>query len=154
PDLFVLERLGEDGRVRKVIPVDEVRGLPEFFAKSPASAPHRVAIVDAADNLNDFGANALLKILEEPPPRGVLLLVCHSPGRLIATIRSRCRRLAFAPLPLEAATRFVREREDDVSPEAALRLARMAGGAPGRAWRLAQANAIALDDAARALLAD
>src|SRR5258707_9622733 len=76
PDLFVLERLGEEGKVRKVIPVDEVRGLPEFFSKSPASAPHRVAIVDAADNLNDHGSNALLKILEEPPSRGVLLLVC------------------------------------------------------------------------------
>jgi DNA polymerase-3 subunit delta' len=153
PDLFVLERLGEDGKVRKVIPVDEARGLSEFFAKSPASAPHRVAIVDAADDLNVNAANALLKTLEEPPPRGVLLLVSHSPGRLIATIRSRCRRLAFAPLGLEAAAAFVRERED-VSQEDALRLAKMAGGAPGRAWTLARANAIAIDDAARALLAE
>ena len=153
PDLFVLERLGEDGKVRKVIPVDEARGLSEFFAKSPASAPHRVAIVDAADDLNVNAANALLKTLEEPPPRGVLLLVCHSPGRLIATIRSRCRRLAFNPLSLEDAAHFVRERED-VTPEQALRLAKMAAGAPGRAWTLAQANAIGIDDAARALLAD
>jgi DNA polymerase-3 subunit delta' len=153
PDLFVLERLGEDGKVRKVIPVDEARGLSEFFSKSPASAPHRVAIVDAADDLNVNAANALLKTLEEPPPRGVLLLVCHSPGRLIATIRSRCRRLAFSPLSLEDAARFVRARED-VNEEEALRLARMAGGAPGRAWALANAGAIALDDAARELLAD
>src|SRR6516164_3908795 len=101
PDLFVLERLGEDGKVRKVIPVDEARALSEFFAKSPATAPHRVAIVDAADDLNVNAANALLKTLEEPPSRGVLLLVGHSPGRLIATIRSRCRRLAFSPLSLE-----------------------------------------------------
>jgi len=153
PDLFVLERLGEDGKVRKVIPVDEARGLSEFFAKSPASAPHRVAIVDAADDLNVNAANALLKTLEEPPARGVLLLVCHSPGRLLATIRSRCRRLAFNPLALEDTARFVRDRED-VNPEEALRLAKMAGGAPGRAWALAQANAIVLDDAARALLAE
>jgi DNA polymerase-3 subunit delta' len=153
PDLFVLERLGEDGKVRKVIPVEEVRGLPEFFSKSPASAPHRVAVVDAVDVLNDYGANALLKILEEPPPRGVLLLVCHAPGRVIATIRSRCRRLAFAPLDLEACARFVRARED-VNAEEALRLAKMAGGAPGRAWALSQQNALALDDAARELLAD
>ncbi|MFL5297259.1 MAG: DNA polymerase III subunit delta' [Phenylobacterium sp.] len=153
PDLFVLERLGQDGKVRKVIPVDEARGLSEFFSKSPASAPHRVAIVDAADDLNVNAANALLKTLEEPPPRGVLLMVSHSPGRLLATIRSRCRRLAFAPLGLEEAARFVRARED-VTEEAALRLARMAGGAPGRAWALAQANAIAIDDAARALLGD
>jgi DNA polymerase-3 subunit delta' len=151
PDLFVLERVGEDGKVRKVIPVDEARGLSEFFSKSPASAPHRVAIVDAADDLNVNAANAILKTLEEPPAHGVLLMVSHSPGRLLATIRSRCRRLAFQPLSLEAAAAFVRERED-VSAEDALRLAKMAGGAPGRAWALAGANAIAVDDAARALI--
>jgi DNA polymerase-3 subunit delta' len=143
--------VGEDGKVRKVIPVDEARGLSEFFSKSPASAPHRVAIVDAADDLNVNAANAILKTLEEPPAHGVLLMVSHSPGRLLATIRSRCRRLAFQPLPLERAAAFVRERED-VTAEDALRLARMAGGAPGRAWALAGANAIAMDDAARALI--
>src|SRR3954451_1031622 len=126
PDLFVLERVGEDGKVRKVIPVDEARGLSEFFSKSPASAPHRVAIVDAADDLNVNAANALLKTLEEPPPKGVLLLVSHSPGRLLATIRSRCRRLAFHPLGLEEAAAFVRARTE-VTEEAALRLSRMAG---------------------------
>jgi DNA polymerase-3 subunit delta' len=151
PDLFVIERLGEDGKVRKVIPVDEARGLSEFFSKSPASAPHRVAIIDAADDLNVNAANAILKTLEEPPPHGVLLMISHSPGRLLPTIRSRCRRLAFQPLPLEAAAAFVRDRED-VTAEAALRLATMAGGAPGRAWALAGANAIAMDDAARALI--
>ncbi|HEY8002670.1 MAG TPA: DNA polymerase III subunit delta', partial [Phenylobacterium sp.] len=138
-------------KVRKVIPVDEARQLSEFFSKSPASAAHRVAIIDAADDLNVNAANAILKTLEEPPPHGVLLMVSHSPGRLLATIRSRCRRLAFQPLPLEAAAAFVRERED-VNEETALRLARMAGGAPGRAWSLASQNAIAMDDAARALL--
>jgi len=153
PDLLVLERVGEDGKPRKVIPVDDARRLSEFFSKSPASAPHRVAIVDAADDLNVNAANALLKTLEEPPPRGVLLMVSHSPGRLIATIRSRCRRLAFAPLTLEAAAGFVRARAD-LSEEVALRLARMAQGAPGRALALAAAEAIALDDAARAILAD
>ncbi|MDB5428050.1 MAG: dnaC [Phenylobacterium sp.] len=151
PDLFMIERLGQDGKVRKVIPVDEARGLSEFFSKSPASAPHRVAIVDAADDLNVNAANAILKTLEEPPAHGVLLMVSHAPGRLLPTIRSRCRRLAFRPLPLEDAAAFVRERED-ITEEAALRLARMAGGAPGRAWALAGANAIAMDDAARALI--
>jgi DNA polymerase III subunit delta' len=153
PDLIVIERIGEDGKVRKVIPVDEARQLSEFFSKSPASAAHRVAIVDAADDLNVNAANALLKTLEEPPARGVLLMVSHAPGRLLPTIRSRCRRLAFAPLALEAAAAFVRDRED-VSAEDALRLARMAGGAPGRAWALAGWGAIAMDDAARALIED
>jgi len=153
PDLLVLERVGEDGKPRKVIPVDDARKLSEFFSKSPASAPHRVAIVDAADDLNLNAANALLKTLEEPPPKGVLLMVSHSPGRLLATLRSRCRRLAFGPLPREATAAFVRARTD-VSDEAALRLASMAQGAPGRALALAAAEAIVLDDAARAILAD
>ncbi len=151
PDLFVLERLGEDGKVRKVIPVDEARALSEFFAKSPASAPHRVAIIDAVDDLNVNAANAILKTLEEPPPRGVLLMVSHSPGRLLPTIRSRCRRLAFQPLPLEQAAAFVRDRED-VNAEDALRLASMANSAPGRAWTLAASGALEMDDAARGLL--
>jgi DNA polymerase-3 subunit delta' len=153
PDLLVVERIGEDGKPRKVIPVDEVRRLSEFFSKSPANAPHRVAIVDAADDLNPNAANALLKTLEEPPPAGVLLMVSHAPGRLIATIRSRCRRLAFAPLPLEETAAFVRARSE-ANAEEALRLAAMARGAPGRALTLAAAGAIALDDAARAIVAD
>ncbi|HEY8571436.1 DNA polymerase III subunit delta' [Phenylobacterium sp.] len=153
PDLMVLERVGEDGKPRKVIPVDDVRKLAEFFSKSPASAPHRVAIVDAADDLNNAAANALLKTLEEPPPRGVLLMVSHAPGRLIATIRSRCRRLAFAPLELEAAAAFVEARAG-TNEEDALRLAKMAHGAPGKALALGEANALAIDDAARHLLAD
>ena len=153
PDLLVLERLGEDGKPRKVIPVDDARKLSEFFSKSPAAAPHRVAIIDAADDLNVNAANALLKTLEEPPPRGVLLMVAHSPGRLLPTIRSRCRRLAFAPLTLEEAADFVSARTD-VSEEGALRLSRMSQGAPGRALALAASEALTLDDAARALLAD
>jgi DNA polymerase-3 subunit delta' len=153
PDLLVLERVGEDGKPRKVIPVDDARRLSEFFSKSPASAPHRVAIIDAADDLNVNAANALLKTLEEPPPKGVLLMVAHSPGRLLSTIRSRCRRLAFAPLSLEAVAGFVQARTS-VDEEAAFRLARMAAGAPGRALALAAAEAIPLDDAARELLAD
>jgi len=153
PDLLVLERLGEDGKPRKVIPVDDARKLSEFFSKSPAAAAHRVAIVDAADDLNVNAANALLKTLEEPPARGVLLMVAHSPGRLLPTIRSRCRRLAFAPLSLETAAGFVRDRVE-LDEEQALRLARMAGGAPGRALGLAAAQALSMDDAARELLAD
>jgi len=153
PDLMVIERVGEDGKVRKVIPVDEARKLSEFFSKSPASAPHRVAIVDAADDLNINAANALLKTLEEPPPKGVLLMVSHSPGRLLSTIRSRCRRLAFGPLSQDATARFI-ERRTEVNEEEAFRLASMAQGAPGRALALAAAGALVVDDAARAILSD
>ena len=151
PDLLMLERLGEDGKPRKTIPVDEARRLSEFFSKSPATAPHRVAIIDAADDLNINAANAVLKTLEEPPPSGVLLLVSHSPGRLLATIRSRCRRLAFQPLPESEVASFV-QQHTDANAEDSIRLARMSGGAPGRAWSLAAAGAVAIDDAAKELL--
>jgi DNA polymerase-3 subunit delta' len=153
PDLLVLEREGPDGKARKVIPVDDARRLAEFFSKSPATAAHRVAIVDAADDLNVNAANAILKTLEEPPPRGVLLMTSHSPGRLLPTIRSRCRRLTFQPLGVDATAAFVRGRTD-ANDEEALRLAHMAHGAPGLALQLGASGALAMDDAARELLAD
>lgn len=151
PDLLTLERIGEDGKPRKAIPVDEARKLSDFFAKSPAAAPHRVAIIDAADDLNVNAANAVLKTLEEPPPRGVILLISHSPGGLLPTIRSRCRRLAFQPLAEEAVTAFV-EQHASVNAEDAIRLARMSKGAPGKALSLAAAGAVTMDDAAKEIL--
>lgn len=151
PDLMVLERIGDDGKLRKTIPVDEARKLSDFFSKSPAAAPHRVAIIDAADDLNVNAANAVLKTLEEPPPRGVILLVSHSPGGLLPTIRSRCRRLTFNALPEEQVTTFVSSRTS-ANEEDAIRLARMSKGAPGKALALALAGAVGVDDAAKELL--
>ena len=152
PDLVVLERDDPDANTRKSIPVDEARALPEFFAKSPGRAAYRVAIIDSADDLNANAANAVLKTLEEPPVRGVLLLVSHRPGSLLPTIRSRCRRLDFSAPPTEAAARWL-EAAADVSPEAAMALLKMARGAPGRALRLAGQGALEIDQAARALVA-
>jgi DNA polymerase-3 subunit delta' len=147
PDLLVLERSAD----KKAIPVDEARRLPEFFSKAPSMSPWRIAIIDAADDLNVNSANAVLKTLEEPPPRGVLFLVSHSPGRLLPTIRSRCRRLAFGPWPEDRLRSFVEERLG-LSGDAAARLAQMAKGAPGRALALAAVEALSLDAAAGDLL--
>ena len=152
PDLLALQRDPEDGKSRKQIPVEEARGLPEFFAKTPAIAPWRVAIVDTADDLNPSGANAVLKTLEEPPERGIILLISHRPGALLPTIRSRCRTLRFTAPPLEETAPWVAAKAG-VGEEEAGRLAGMARGAPGRAWRLAGLGAVAADDAARDLLA-
>lgn len=152
PDLLVLQRDPEDGRVRKQIPVDEARELPEFFAKTPAIAAWRVAIIDTADDLNLSGANALLKTLEEPPERGAIFLVCHRPGALLATVRSRCRMLKLPPVAEAAAAAWLCDHLG-LETEAAARLALMAKGALGRAWRLAGAGAIAADTAAGDLLA-
>lgn len=131
PDLLALERQTEDGKPRRNIPVDEARRLPEFFSKAPALAPFRVAIIDAADDLNVNSANAVLKTLEEPPLRGVLLLVSHAPGRLLPTIRSRCRRLGFPPWSTEALAALLHARGLD--PQ----VAEAARGSPGRALALA-----------------
>jgi DNA polymerase-3 subunit delta' len=152
PDFMVLERAEEDGKLKKFISVDAARDLPEFFAKAPSRSRYRVAIVDAADDMNVNAANALLKTLEEPPERGVLFLVAHAPGRLMATIRSRCRRLAFQPWPDAAVSDFLRSRtalgEDEIEA-----LARMAKGAPGRAAALAGGQALEFEAIARLLVA-
>ena len=151
PDLMVLEREVEGGKARKVIPVDEARKLPEFFSKSPSSAPYRVAIVDAVDDMNANAANALLKTLEEPPERGVLFLISHAPGGLLPTIRSRCRRLRFAPWEEVEVADFVAAHAG-ANAEDSIRLSRMSGGAPGRALDLLARKALAADDAAHELL--
>lgn len=151
PDFMVLDRQCEDGKPRKVIPVDEARRLPEFFSKAPAASPWRVAIIDAADDLNVNAANAILKTLEEPPPRGVLFLVSHAPGKLLPTIRSRCRLLTFRAPDPAVAEEIVRGRSG-LDGHAIARLLKMGGGAPGLALRMADSGALALDDAAHELL--
>jgi DNA polymerase III subunit delta' len=99
-DLLALERTpGESGKMRTVISVDQVRRLTSFFGSTAGEGGWRVCVVDSADELKyPEGSNALLKMLEEPPQRALFLLVSHAPGRLLPTIRSRCRRLALRPL--------------------------------------------------------
>ena len=99
PDLLILERTpNEKGVLRQLIAVDDVRRSVAFFGSTAGEGGWRVAIVDAVDELNQFGANALLKILEEPPQRALLLLVSHSAARVLATLRSRCRIVTLRPL--------------------------------------------------------
>src|SRR5271156_2731253 len=99
PDLLVIERtLNERGVLHKQIQVDDIRKTVAFFGSTAGEGGWRIAIVDAVDELNRSGANALLKILEEPPKRALLLLVSHSAARVPATLRSRCRILNLRPL--------------------------------------------------------
>jgi DNA polymerase-3 subunit delta' len=132
--------------------VDDARALPELFTKAPSRSAFRVAIVDAADDMNVNAANALLKVLEEPPERGVLFLIAHAPGRLVATIRSRCRRLVFRPWPEAAVSGFL-EARITLGDAGRAAIAAMARGAPGRALRLASGPVLELEEAARALVA-
>lgn len=101
-DLLHLRRPWDEKnkRFKTELPVDEVRRTVGFFGNTAGEGGWRVAIVDPADEMNASAANALLKILEEPPPRCLLLVVSHQPGRLLPTIRSRCRRLSLPALSI------------------------------------------------------
>ncbi|MFD1694245.1 DNA polymerase III subunit delta' [Roseibium aestuarii] len=85
-------------RFKTDLPVDEIRRTVSFFGTTASDRAWRLCIVDSADEMNASSANALLKILEEPPERCLFLVLSHAPGRLLPTIRSRCRRLDMAPL--------------------------------------------------------
>ncbi|MBS7539886.1 DNA polymerase III subunit delta' [Ancylobacter lacus] len=99
PDLLVLRRIaGDNGKLPSFIPAEQVRRLKSFFGSTAALGGWRVCIVDTLDEMNAQGANALLKTLEEPPARALFLLVSHAPGRLLPTIRSRCRAVSLRPL--------------------------------------------------------
>jgi DNA polymerase-3 subunit delta' len=139
-DLLSIERAYDPKRrrMRTQIAVEDVRKINSFMALTPAEGGWRVAIVDGAEDLNQASANALLKILEEPPQRAVLLLVCAAPGRLLPTIRSRCRRLRLSPLPDAAMTRLLADYLPDLSREEHGRLITLAEGCPGRALLLAE----------------
>src|SRR5581483_7668831 len=97
--LLALERTANDkGVLRTVITVDETRETISFFGSTAAVEGWRVCIVDTVDELNPNAANALLKILEEPPQQSLFLLVSHAPARVLPTILSRCRKLLLRPL--------------------------------------------------------
>lgn len=145
PDLLLIRRPWNEKskKLRGEITVDEARRAPDFFSRSASDGGWRVAIVDCADELNTNAANALLKTLEEPPKRGLLLLVVNSPGRLLPTIRSRCRRLSLRPPAVEACRTWLEDRHG-VSRQDADGAAALAGGAPGRALALLETGAPAL----------
>lgn len=144
PRFFLLRRAWDDEkkRLKTQITVDEVRRLKSFFQLSAADGGRRVAIVDPADEMNPNAANALLKLLEEPPAGVTLLLVSHQPARLLPTIRSRCRELrltALGPADMEAALRQAGAEAADPAALAAL-----SGGSVGEAIRLVNLDGLAL----------
>src|SRR5215471_2784880 len=139
PDLMALERtIGDNGKMRTVITVDQVRRLASFFGSTAGEGGWRVCIVDSADELKyPEGSNALLKMLEEPPPRSLLLLVSHAPGRLLPTIRSRCRRLTLKPLGQgDVASAAATALETEADDPAIVKAAAAARGSVSRAIAL------------------
>lgn len=145
-DLMTVE-IGADpktGRMRTEIVVDDIRAVSDFLHMTPAEGGYRVVVVDEAGAMNRNAANALLKILEEPPPQAVLLLVCHAPGRLPATIRSRCRKLPLHPLADAQVDGLLARYLPEVSQEDRAALVKLAEGSPGRALSLAQEGGLDL----------
>jgi DNA polymerase III subunit delta' len=145
-DLLTVERGYDEKRkrLRTVITVEDIRRITGFMSLTPAEGGWRVAIVDGAEEMNVASANALLKILEEPPARAVLLLVCAAPGRLLPTIRSRCRRLRLEALPDATMDALLARYLPHLGQDERGRLITLAEGSPGRALTLAEGEGLAL----------
>jgi DNA polymerase III subunit delta' len=139
PDLKVIEapRDPKTGKVKAEIPVDLVRAATASLNTTAALGGHRVVVIDGAETLNRNAANALLKSLEEPPPGAVLLLVSHQPGRIAATLRSRCAKLALARLPDAEVTAALERYAPELPATTRVALAQLARGSIGRALELA-----------------
>ncbi len=136
PGLAAITRsVNDQGRLRNEIVVDDVRKLGRFFGLSSADGGRRVVIVDSADEMNVSAANALLKMLEEPPARTTLLLISHQPSRLLPTIRSRCRTLRLSPLSPDDMQAALSQTDTEI-PSQTGHLAALAAGSVGDAVRL------------------
>jgi DNA polymerase-3 subunit delta' len=153
--LLTLERTQNDkGVMRTVITVDETRETISFFGSTAAGEGWRVCVVDTVDELNPNAANALLKILEEPPHRSLFLLVSHAPARVLPTILSRCRKLPLRPLAANEVIRAAAQAADFAVDDPALReVADAAEGSVARALTLLGGDALKLHHRTAALLA-
>ena len=154
PDMRWLRRVENEktGNLARNISVDQIRGLGDLFDLSPAMSDWRVAVIDTIDDLEGSGANALLKMLEEPPPNSLFFLVSHAPGRLLPTIRSRCRRLDFQALGDDAMTSILEFEAPELSPGERRKIIPMSFGSAGRALAFAELSLAKLEDAALAIL--
>ena len=154
PDMRWLQRLPKekgDGLARNIT-VKQVRELSELFDLSPAMSDWRVAVIDTVDELEPSAANALLKMLEEPPPNTVFFLVSHAPGRLLPTIRSRCRRLNLQALDDDAMASVLEAQLPEMSAAERKRLIALAGGSVGRALAFASLDLAPLEQSAVEIL--
>jgi DNA polymerase-3 subunit delta' len=151
PDFKLLEReMNKAGTaLARNISVDQVRALAGLFGQTPALGDWRAVVIDSLDDLEKGAANALLKMLEEPPPNCLFLLVSHAPGRLLPTVRSRCRRLEFQPLADDVMAALLAEQAPGAPAEP---LIAASGGSIGRALALATLDLAPLRDQALGLM--
>lgn len=153
--LLTLERtLNDKGVMRTVITVDEIRETVSFFGSTAAVEGWRICIVDTVDELNPNAANALLKILEEPPEQSLFLLVSHAPARVLPTILSRCRKLLLRPLSAADVARAAAQAANMAADDLALvEAAEVAEGSVTRVLTLLGSDALKLQKRITALLA-
>jgi DNA polymerase-3 subunit delta' len=153
PDMRWLERLVNEktGNLARNVSVAQVRELGEFMGMTAALSPWRVAVIDSVDDLEPAGANALLKMLEEPPANTLFFLVSHAPGRLLPTIRSRCRRLDFQGLEDDAMASIL-ESHTELGQAERQKVIAMSFGSAGRALAFAELGLAKLEEAALAIL--
>ena len=153
PDFRWIERLERPtGGLARNISVDQIRSLQNLLAVTPSMSPWRAIVIDSVDDLEASAANALLKMLEEPPANTVFLLVSHAPGRLLPTIRSRCRRLDFARLGDDVMTSLLSRSLPDEKPATIAQLVGLAEGSIGRAIDIAALDLAPLESEARSIL--
>lgn len=154
PGLLVLQRgvNPNTGKPMTVLGVDEIRKLAGFFGMTSGAGGWRVAIVDTADDMNPQAANALLKALEEPPARAMLMLLSNAPGQLLPTIRSRCQRLDLRPLSDSELAKELTERLPDLGAGERETLIRISSGSIGAALALAEDDGLALAEEAERLI--
>lgn len=150
PDFRLLEReMNKTGtNLNRNIKVDQVRAIAQLLSIAPSMADWRVVVIDSADDLEAAGANSLLKMLEEPPAKTLFFLVAHAPGRLLPTIRSRCRRLDFQPLGNDVMASVLEEKlgKSDAT------LISLAQGSVGRALAISELGLAKLADDARTIM--
>lgn len=154
PDMRWLERLPKEkgeGLARDIT-IHQIRELGEFMGMTAALSPWRVVVIDSMDELNREASNALLKMLEEPPANTLFFLVSHAPGRLLPTIRSRCRRLDFQGLDDDAMTSILQAQAPSLSAMELQRIIAMSFGSAGCALAFAELELAKLEDAALAIL--
>lgn len=146
PDLMVTEKTEDPktGKMRSNILVDDVRKINEFFHKTSTAGGWRVAIVDTADEMNRNAANAILKILEEPPKNSILIILAHAPGKLLPTIKSRCRMLPLKPLKSATVMDILQKNFPDMENNVLDGYVALSNGSPGYAISLIEHKGLKL----------
>ena len=134
------------GELRNVIVVDDALKIASFLHKTSTHGGWRVVIIDEAHRLNRFGMNAILKILEEPPPRTLILMTVTTPGALLPTIRSRCRVLQLNPLTDQHMRTILMRTKSDLDTNNADRLIKLSGGSVGFAFKILESQTMPLYD--------